>query len=154
MKEFPTIILIGVGFLSLALGFYEYMKEEDFRSAAMVAIAKITHMNDEHVVVTTEGRLNGPHEYVDHVCHYTVAFNVKDDIVVITAQLNSIWKICQNVGSTIPIVYDSRAPTNTVRGQNDDAIIHAGVLEALFGGIFLILSEVRRKSRPQREQKK
>lgn len=132
MKNLTYVMLAG-SFLGLVYGLYAYFEEEAFLKQSTTTIAKVEYVKDDPVVVATEGGLSGPRKYADHVCHYAIAFNLSDNQSAVKAQLTSVGKSCLGVGSSIPIRYDRKSPSDTVRNQNDEPMFHRGVLPAILG---------------------
>jgi hypothetical protein len=146
MKTFSCIVFC-IALLSMAFGLYEYISERSFIKYSVATNAVIEHVNDEQISIRTEGRLNGPHEYIDHACKYAVLLNLPTHQTAV-GHLTIIGKPCLPLGSSIAVVYDSRSPGDSVRGRGDQAMLPAGTLWIGFGVFLMFLSYLdRRKSK-------
>jgi len=134
-------IFFVIGLALAALGIFEYTHESALHDNTAHAFARIQDVQDKPIIITTEGRLNGPHEYVDHACHYTITFSsTNDDHTNITTHLDTYGKLCANTSDHILISYDRLSPGNTVHTYNGEPIIPAGGFELLFGIILITAS--------------
>ena len=130
-----SIMILG-GSLTLGFGIHSYMEEDDFLRRAVGTMAKVEYVKDEPMAIITEGRFSGPQRYFDHVCYYKMRFSENESQTIIVTELTSIAGTCAALGSDIYVHYDPRSPSNTVRDQAKEAIIHPGLMQMLTG-IFL-----------------